>query len=199
MSNLMVVRNMLKDEAMKSGVKLTFMPFLIKAASESLKQFPILNSNLDAEKMTVHYKSSHNVSVAIHTPAGLVVPNVKDCQTKSILEIARELNELQEKGQKGTLTPADFANGTFSLSNIGVIGGTYTHPCIMPPQVAIGAVGKISKVPRFGPNDEVVAANIMIVTWCADHRIIDGVTMASFSNLWKNYLENPNLFMLTSH
>lgn len=78
------------------------------------------------------------------------------------------------------------------------IGGTYAKPVIMAPQVAIGAIGKTQKLPRFGPNDELIKAHIMQVSWCADHRVIDGVTMALFSNLWKKYLENPNHFLLSA-
>ncbi|GAB0094020.1 Dihydrolipoamide acetyltransferase component of pyruvate dehydrogenase complex [Sergentomyia squamirostris] len=196
MNNLMAVREQLKADALERGVKLTYMPFCIKAASKALLKFPILNSSLDEANESVIYRGSHNISVAMDTPQGLVVPNVKHCEQKTILDIARSLNELQERGQKGSLRPEDFADGTFSLSNIGIIGGTYTHPCIMSPQVAIGAMGRTKVVPRFGANDEIIKAFVMSVSWSADHRVIDGVTMASFSNLWKKYLENPNLFLL---
>uniref|UniRef100_A0A1B0EZD3 Dihydrolipoamide acetyltransferase component of pyruvate dehydrogenase complex n=1 Tax=Phlebotomus papatasi TaxID=29031 RepID=A0A1B0EZD3_PHLPP len=196
MSKLMAVREELKGDALERGVKLTYMPFFIKAASRALLKYPILNSSLDEANESVIYKAAHNISVAMDTPQGLVVPNVKHCEQKSLLDIARVLNELQERGQKGTLRPEDFTDGTFSLSNIGIIGGTYTHPCIMSPQVAIGAMGRTKVVPRFGDNDQIIKAFVMSVSWSADHRVIDGVTMASFSNLWKKYLENPNLFLL---
>ncbi|XP_059618685.1 lipoamide acyltransferase component of branched-chain alpha-keto acid dehydrogenase complex, mitochondrial [Phlebotomus argentipes] len=196
MSKLMSVREELKADALEKGVKLTYMPFFIKAASRALTQYPILNSSLDEPNESVIYKAAHNISVAMDTPQGLVVPNVKNCEQKSIIDIAKALNELQEKGQKGSLGPDDFADGTFSLSNIGIIGGTYTHPCIMSPQVAIGAMGRTKLVPRFGADGEIIKAFVMSVSWSADHRVIDGVTMARFSNLWKKYLENPNLFLL---
>ncbi|XP_061396686.1 lipoamide acyltransferase component of branched-chain alpha-keto acid dehydrogenase complex, mitochondrial [Musca vetustissima] len=197
MTRLMEFRDQLKDVAKEQGVgKLTFMPFCIKAASIALSKFPIVNSSLDLQNETLIYKGAHNISVAIDTPQGLVVPNIKNVQNKNIMEIAKDLNELVERGRKGTLTPQDFADGTFSLSNIGVIGGTYTHPCIMAPQVAIGAMGRTKAVPRFNEKDEIVKAYIMSVSWSADHRVIDGVTMASFSNVWKKYLENPALFLL---
>uniref|UniRef100_A0A1A9VLG6 Dihydrolipoamide acetyltransferase component of pyruvate dehydrogenase complex n=1 Tax=Glossina austeni TaxID=7395 RepID=A0A1A9VLG6_GLOAU len=197
MTRLMQFRDEIKGIAKENGISsLTFMPFFIKAASIALKKHPILNSSLDVEKEVVIYKSAHNISVAIDTPAGLVVPNIKNCQNKNIIEIAQDLNAVIDKGRKGSLAPSDFAGGTFSLSNIGVIGGTYTHPCIMAPQVAIGAMGRTKVVPRFNDKDEVIKAHIMSVSWCADHRVIDGVTMAKFSNMWKNYLENPALFLL---
>ncbi|XP_073830951.1 dihydrolipoamide branched chain transacylase E2 [Musca autumnalis] len=197
MTRLMEFRDQLKDVAKENGVgKLTFMPFCIKAASIALTKFPIINSSLDEQNESIIYKGAHNISVAIDTPQGLVVPNIKNVQNKNIIEIAKDLNALVERGRNGTLTPQDFADGTFSLSNIGVVGGTYTHPCIMSPQVAIGAMGRTKAIPRFNEKDEVVKAYIMSVSWSADHRVIDGVTMASFSNVWKKYLENPALFLL---
>lgn len=199
MTRLVAARDDLKADAAQRGVKLTYMPFMIKAASNALLHFPILNSTLDVESETIAYKAAHNISVAMATAEGLVVPNVKHCERKSIYEIAAELNALQERALRGQLVPADFAGGTFSLSNIGVIGGTYTHPCIMAPQVAIGALGKTKVVPRFGASGEIVRAHIMNVSWAADHRVIDGVTMAGFSEVWKKYLENPNRFLLDGH
>lgn len=195
-SKLVAVREQLKDEATRQGIKLTYMPFFLKAASNALFQYPILNSSFDEANESVILKAYHNISVAMQTPQGLVVPNVKHIEQKSILQIATELNALQERGAKGALTPNDFANGTFALSNIGIIGGTYTHPVVMTPQVAIGGLGQTRVLPRFNENGQVVPAHIMVVSWTADHRVIDGVTMASFSNLWKRYLENPNLLML---
>lgn len=125
MNQLINVRNQLKSEADVRGVKLSFMPFLIKAASIALAKYPVINSSLDVENESVIYHNSHNISIAIDTPQGLVVPNIKDIQNKGILRIARELNDLQERGQKGQLRPNDFANGTFSLSNIGVVSCLY--------------------------------------------------------------------------
>lgn len=195
-TKLVEVRSQLKEEAARHGIKLTYMPFFLKAASNALLQHPILNSSFDESSESVIYKTYHNISVAMQTPQGLVVPNVKNVEQKSILQIANDLNALQERGAKGALTPNDFANGTFALSNIGIIGGTYTHPVVITPQVAIGGLGKTRVLPRFDEAGRVVPAHIMVVSWTADHRIIDGVTMASFSNLWKQYLENPNLLML---
>lgn len=195
-TRLVALRNNLKHELESTGVKLSFMPFFIKAASIGLAQYPILNSSVDEATESIVYKSAHNISVAMATPNGLVVPNIKNCEQKSIIDIARDLNSLQQRGQQGQLTPADFANGTFSLSNIGVVGGTYTQPCIVTPQVAIGAIGTAIPVPRFDANDAIVKVHLIHVSWSADHRVIDGVTMASFSNEWKRYIEQPDRFIL---
>ncbi|XP_055301264.1 lipoamide acyltransferase component of branched-chain alpha-keto acid dehydrogenase complex, mitochondrial [Sitodiplosis mosellana] len=196
-TDLVKLRNSLKVDAESLGVKITFMPFFIKAASLALTKYPILNSSVDEENESIIYKSSHNISIAMATQSGLVVPNVKNCEQKTILQIARDLNDLLERGRAGKLRPDDFQNGTFSLSNIGVVGGTYTKPVIAPPQVAIGAIGTMHIVPRFiGDTDKVQRAHLICVSWSADHRVIDGVTMAGFSNEWKRYVENPNRFVL---
>lgn len=174
MTKLVSLRDEVKVEALARGIKLTYMPFFIKAASVSLHKYPILNSSLDIENESIIYKPYHNISIAIHTPMGLVVPNIKDVHKKSIVEITNDLMALHQRGIKGALAPEDFSDGTFTLSNIGVIGGTYTHPVIMAPQVCIGAIGKINVLPRFGPNGEIIKAHIMNVSFSADHRIIDG-------------------------
>lgn len=115
------MRDQLKEEAARRGVKLTYMPFFLKAASAALREFPILNSSYDESAESVIYKAYHNISVAMQTPNGLVVPNVKNVQQKSIMQIAADMNALQDRGTRGALTPDDFANGTFALSNIGIV------------------------------------------------------------------------------
>lgn len=195
-SKLVESREALKNIALSRGVKLTYMPIIIKATSLGLENIPILNSSLDSTCEHLTYKASHNIGVAMDTPNGLVVPVIKNVQNKTILDIARELNTLQEKGSKGQLGLAEISGGTFTLSNIGIIGGTYTKPVILPPQVAIGALGKIQVLPRFDAEGNIRKAHILTVSFSADHRVIDGVTMARFSNYLKNYLENPYTLLL---
>ncbi|XP_064575550.1 lipoamide acyltransferase component of branched-chain alpha-keto acid dehydrogenase complex, mitochondrial isoform X2 [Zonotrichia leucophrys gambelii] len=196
LTQLVQLREELKPVAEMRGVKLSFMPFFIKAASLGLLQYPILNASLDENCQNVTYKASHNIGVAMDTEQGLIVPNVKNVQVCSVFDIAVELNRLQSLGSAGQLGTSDLTGGTFTLSNIGTIGGTYAKPVILPPEVAIGALGKIQVLPRFNSKGEVVKAQIMNVSWSADHRIIDGATMARFSNLWKSYLENPTSMLL---
>ena len=141
-------------------------------------------------------KGSHNIGIAMDTPSGLIVPNIKNVQDLSILEIARELNRLQELGAAGKLEKQHLEGGTFTLSNVGAIGGTYASPVLFLPQVAIGAIGKIQTVPRFDASNQVYPANILTVSWSADHRVIDGATMARFSNEMKSFIENPNAMIL---
>ncbi|XP_006119877.2 lipoamide acyltransferase component of branched-chain alpha-keto acid dehydrogenase complex, mitochondrial isoform X1 [Pelodiscus sinensis] len=191
LTQLVQLREELKPVAQARGVKVSFMPFFIKAASLGLLHYPILNASVDENCQSITYKASHNIGVAMDTEQGLIVPNVKNVQVCSVFDIASELNRLQTLGSSGQLGTNDLTGGTFTLSNIGTIGGTYAKPVILPPEVAIGALGKIQVLPRFNGKGEVFKAQIMNVSWSADHRIIDGATMARFSNLWKSYLENP--------
>jgi len=193
------LRDELKPLADSRGVKLSYMPFILKAVSLALKRYPILNSSVNPEVTKLLYKASHNLGVAMDTPNGLIVPNIKDVQVLSIFEIAQELNRLHRLGKEGKLAKADLTGGTFTLSNIGAIGGTYAKPVLMPPEVAIGALGRIQRLPRFDDKGAVVPSQVMVVSWSADHRVIDGATMANFSNLWKNYLENPKAMLLDLH
>uniref|UniRef100_A0AAX7UXG7 Dihydrolipoamide acetyltransferase component of pyruvate dehydrogenase complex n=1 Tax=Astatotilapia calliptera TaxID=8154 RepID=A0AAX7UXG7_ASTCA len=196
LSRLVALRSELKPLAESRGVRLSYMPFFIKAASLGLHHFPILNASVDEDCQNITYKASHNIGLAMDTSQGLLVPNVKNVQLLSVLEIALELNRLQVLGASGQLGTADLMGGTFTLSNIGSIGGTYAKPVILPPEVAIGALGKIQVLPRFDAAGQVVPAHIMKVSWSADHRIIDGATMCRFSNLWREYLENPASMVL---
>ncbi len=193
---MVALRDELRPIAEARGVKLSYMPFILKAISLALKSYPVLNSSVNADVSKIIYKASHNLGVAMDTPQGLIVPNIKDVQVLTIFEIAQELNRLQRLGKEGRLGKDDLTGGTFTLSNIGVIGGTYAKPVLMPPEVTIGALGKIQKLPRFDERGNVVPTHIMIASWSADHRVIDGATMANFSNLWKNYLENPKAMLM---
>ncbi|EGZ15833.1 hypothetical protein PHYSODRAFT_334040 [Phytophthora sojae] len=196
MDALYDLRKELKPLAESRGVKLSFMPFIIKAASLALKHYPMLNATVNDTETELTLVAAHNISVAMDTPTGLIVPNVKNVQTKSIMEIAEDLNRLQQLAVAGKLAPADLTGGTFSISNIGSIGGTYMSPVLMVPQVAIGAIGQIQKLPRYDAEGNVEPVRLMNVSWSGDHRVIDGATMARFSNQWKAYLETP-VSMLT--
>ena len=186
------------------NVKLTYMPFLIKAASLALLEFPQINALYKSKEELLLIKAAHNIGVALDTPRGLLVPNIKSCEKRSILEIAAELNAIQEAGSRGALSQAQLSNATFSLSNIGFLGGTYTKPVIAPPEIAIGAIGRIQVLPRF-ENDKkassrddlkIVPMHIMNISWSADHRVLDGATICRFSNLWKSFLEEPKTMLL---
>ena len=131
------------------------------------------------------------------TPRGLLVPNIKQVNSLSMLEIAQELRELQALGADNKLGQTHLTGGTFSISNIGSIGGTYASPVVMLPQVAICAIGRMQTVPRFDVNGAVVPTQTMCMSFGADHRVIDGATMGRFSNRVKQLLESPHLLLST--
>lgn len=176
---------------MQRGIKLSFLPFFLKAASLALTEYPVLNSSLQNENTELRIHGEHNIGVAMDTPRGLVVPCVKGVAQRSIVDIAAELQRLQIAGAEGKLGEADLTGTTFSLSNIGSIGGTYAAPVINPPQVAIGAIGKLQELPRFDEEGNIDAVKIMNFSWAADHRVVDGAMMARFSNQMKAHIEQP--------
>ena len=199
MDKLMALRSRMKPMAEARGIKLTYLPFLVKAYSLALRQFPILNATVNKDCTEITYQGTHNIGIGMDTPAGLLVPNVKHCEQRSILSIAAELNRLQELGRVGKLSSADLTGGTFTISNVGAIGGTYAKPVVFSPEVAIVALGRTQKLPRFDENGQVVAANIMKTSYSCDHRIVDGASCARFSGLFKSFVEDPELMLADMH
>ncbi|CEP15445.1 hypothetical protein [Parasitella parasitica] len=178
--------------------KMTYLPIFVKCLSIALRHYPIMNAKLsgdvhDVNSIQITYRPSHNIGIAMDTPQGLIVPNVKNVQDKTIFDIAAEIHRLQELGKRNAIPVSDMKGGTITLSNIGTIGGTYANPVIVSSELAIVALGKMQKLPRFDSNDNIVAKQVMPVSWSADHRIIDGATIARFGNHWKNLIENPAL------
>jgi len=190
------LRPSLKKISEQRGVPISYVPIFVKAASLALKAFPVLNASVNEACDAITYKAAHNIGIAINTAQGLIVPNIKNVQDLTIIEIAQELHRLQELGRSGKLSSNDLSGGTFTLSNFGSIGGDFGIPVILPPEVVIGAMGKIKQVPKFDNNDQVVKAHIMKVVWSADHRIIDGATICKFSKHWKSTLENLPMMLL---
>ena len=170
---------------------LTLTAFMIKAVSLGISEIPIINSRIAASEDKYHLLESHNVSVAMDSPRGLVVPNIKNVQDLSLVEIQKRLIELQERTKTGRLSLDDIRGGTVSFSNIGVIGGTYAKPVIFDGQAVIGAAGRVQTVPRFDEMGNVVARRIINVSWTADHRHVDGASVARFCNVFKDAIENP--------
>ncbi len=173
---------------------LTLTAFFIKAVSLGISKYPIINSRLSVNSDSYHLLKNHNISVAMDSPRGLVVPNIKKVESMSILEIQKHLVELQKRAKNGRLSLDDIRGGTVSLSNIGVIGGTYAKPVIFDGQGVIGAVGRVQLLPRYSggdPNGPLVPRRIFNVSWTADHRHIDGASVANFSNVFKDCVEHP--------
>ena len=196
LTDLILLRKELKEQYAKEGIKLTMMPFFIKALSLAIKEFPVVNSQVNDDCTELTYFDDHNIGMAVDSKLGLLVPNIKGCQSKSIVEVAQEVTRLTDAAREGRVSPDDLKGGTISISNIGAIGGTIATPIINKPEVAIVALGKLQHLPRFDPQGNVVSRAIMQVSWSGDHRVIDGGTIARFNNLWKAYLENPAKMMM---
>lgn len=177
-------------------LKLSFMPFIIKAVSLGLREFPILNSSISSDEESIQYKSNHNIGIAMDTKIGLAVPVIKNVDNMSILNIAKELNRLMANGKEGSFSPDDLKDATFTISNIGSLGGTYASPIISKPQVAIIALGASKLVPKFDDDMKVIPDHIINLSAAADHRIIDGATMANFINIVKRNIENPHILLI---
>lgn len=191
LSELLRVKQRLVPIFAEQDIKLTLLPFFIKALSLALHEFTLLNSRLNEEATEVSYLPNHHIGVAVDTDAGLLVPVLRDCQRRSLLEIAVELERLTTAARAGRLVPAELQGATITLSNIGALGGVVSSPVVSPPQVAIAALGRLQQLPRFNEAGEVVTRNLMMVCWSADHRLIDGATMARFNRRWYQYLEQP--------
>ncbi|MCI2962651.1 dihydrolipoyllysine-residue acetyltransferase [Shewanella sp. N2AIL] len=196
LTDLVALRESMKVKYSSDEVKLTMMPFFMKSMSLALSQFPVMNSQVNADCTELTYKARHNIGMAVDSKVGLLVPNIKDVQDKSILEVAAEITRLTQAARSGRVAPADLKDGTISISNIGALGGTVATPIINKPEVAIVALGKLQTLPRFNAKGEVEARQIMQVSWSGDHRVIDGGIIARFCNLWKQYLEQPQEMLL---
>lgn len=178
--------------------KLTNLSFLVKALSLALTKFPTLNATVDPDVTTIRCHGAHNIGIAMATPHGLVVPNIKNCERLSISEVAAEIVRLRQLAAANQLPPADLAGGTITISNIGAVGGgTYACPLVFQPQMAIVALGRVRQLPRFDEEGEVCAAAIMNVSWAADHRVVDGATLAGLSMEWQHLVENPERLLLS--
>lgn len=195
MDALIALRSQLKPVFAEQGVKLSFMPFFVKALSLALKEFPVVNSQLNDEATELSYFDDHNIGFAVDSKIGLLVPNIKQVQHLSLFEIAQQMHTIIDKARDGKLSGDDLKGGTISISNIGALGGITATPVINKPEAAIVALGKTQQLPRFNDAGEVEAHNIMQVNWSGDHRIIDGATMVKFNNLWCHYLMNPSAML----
>lgn len=180
--------------------KLSFLPFIIKAVSLTLNRYAALNARVDTDpnssKPVLVMRSQHNIGVAMDTPSGLIVPVIKNVASLNVLSIAAELNRLQALAAAGKLTSQDLSGGTITVSNIGNIGGTYVSPVIVEKEVAIMGIGKIRSVPAFDEEGQVVEKHICNFSWSADHRVIDGATMARAAELVRGFVEEPDSMVM---
>lgn len=189
------LRQQSKDDYADAGVKLTTMPFLIKAVAVALREHPELNASIDMEQEQVIYKDYVNVGIAVDSDRGLLVPNMKNTDRMSIPDIARNLQQTASDIRGNTFEMSAIQGGTFTISNLGAIGGTYSTPIINVPEVAILLVGRSRKMPVV-VKDQIVARLMMPLSLSYDHRLVDGATAQRFLNDVKSLLENPSKLLM---
>jgi pyruvate/2-oxoglutarate dehydrogenase complex dihydrolipoamide acyltransferase (E2) component len=194
-TDLEQIRQSSKADYAEKGIKLTSMPFLIKSVAMALKEHPTINAALDMEAGQVIYKEYVNVGIAVDTERGLVVPSLRNANQLSIPDIARNLATMAEKVRTGDFSIDDLRGGTFTISNLGAIGGTYSTPIINVPEVAILLVGRSRKMPVV-IKDEIKIRLMMPLSLSYDHRLVDGGAAARFLNEVISYLEAPSRLLL---
>jgi pyruvate dehydrogenase E2 component (dihydrolipoamide acetyltransferase) len=190
------MREQSKADYAARGIKLTAMPFLIKAVASSLKRHPVINASVDLETNQVTYKEYVHIGIAVDTDRGLIVPVMRDADRKSISQIASELEKLAETFRGGEFAVEDLRGGTFTISNLGSVGGIYSTPIINPPQVAILLMGRSRTVAQVVDDDAIVPRLMMPLSLTYDHRLVDGAAAARFLNEVKGYLAAPGRLLL---
>jgi pyruvate dehydrogenase E2 component (dihydrolipoamide acetyltransferase) len=194
-TKLAALRDSMRADAEGKGLKLTYLPFIIKAVVEALKLHPTLNASLDDEEEEIVVKKYYNIGVAVDVPDGLIVPVVKAADEKSALDLAGEIQSLAKAARERTLDLADLKGGTFSITNVGVIGGFAATPIINYPEVAILATMKIEERAKIA-NGAVVVRKTLPLCLSFDHRVVDGAEAARFTKDLIRFLEEPEKLQL---
>ncbi len=194
---LVDLRNAAKEMGAAQGIKVTFLPFIMKAMVPALRKYPILNSTLDEEAGEIVFKHYYNIGLSVQTEDGLTAPVIKNVESKSILELAAEIQDVVDRARKKKLTAEDFSGGTITLTNAGSIGGLFATPIINFPEVAILGFNKIAKKPVY-KDGQIVVRDWTIFSMSLDHRIVDGAIAAEFMKEFIKYVENPALLVMES-
>lgn len=194
-TELVAHRKKFKEIAAEKDIKLTYLPYVVKALVSTLREFPQLNTSLDDEKEEIIQKHYYNIGIAADTDRGLLVPVIKHADRKSVFAISEEINQLATKARDGKLSPAEMKGASCSITNIGSAGGQWFTPIINHPEVAILGIGRISEKPIV-KNGEIVAAPMLALSLVFDHRVIDGATGQQALNHIKKLLGNPELLLM---
>ena len=194
-TELVRTREQMRAAAEKMNVKVTYLPFVMKALIATIREFPQFNASIDDANHEIVYKKYFNIGFAADTPNGLLVPVIHDADRKSILEISAEITDLATRARDGKLKPEEMKGATITITNIGSVGGTYATPIINHPEVAILGMYKISDKPVI-ENGQLKAIKVMNFTVTADHRLIDGAVAANFLRAFFARIENPSRLML---
>src|SRR3989344_317134 len=194
-THLAEIREKEKLKLQKQGIKLTYLPFVIKAIVNALKEHPYLNATLDEDNQEIILKKYYNIGIAVDTDDGLIVPVIKRAEIKKISELAKDLSNLSELAKGRKIDLSDLKGGTFTITNIGSIGGMYATPIINYPESAILGLGKIQDMPLV-INNKIQIRKVMHFSLSFDHRILDGAEAAKFANKVKESLEDPDSLLV---
>ncbi len=194
-TSLIALRSEVKPHAEKMGVKITYMPFVMKALMATVREFPKFNAMIDDAAQEIVYKKYFNIGFAADTPNGLLVPVIKNADQKTIYQLSHEIVELAGKARDGKLALEEMKGATFTITNIGSVGGTYATPIINHPEVAIFGMYKIQERPVI-KNGELDVASYMNFTVTCDHRLIDGAEAARFLAAFIARIESPGRLMM---
>lgn len=195
-TQLVALRESLKDFAEKNGTKITYLPFAMKALIATIKEFPMFNASIDDANSQIVYKKYFNIGFAADTPNGLMVPVIKNADQKSILEISKEIIDLSKRARDGKLKPDEMKGATITITNIGSVGGTYATPIINHPEVAILGMYKLTDKPVLNKDGSIGFIKSMNYTITADHRLIDGAVAAHFLKSFFQKIQNPGVLMM---
>lgn len=194
-SGLLALRDSAREAASGKGVRLTLLPFLVKAVARALQEHPYLNSSLDDEAEEIILKKYYNIGVAVDTSDGLMVPVIKGVPDKTLLQIAGELADLAQKARSRTIDLADLQGGTFTVTNYGSVGGIVGTPIIRHPEVAILGVGRVVERPVVREG-QIQVAPLLPLSLSFDHRVVDGAEAARFLNTLIRLIQKPELILL---
>jgi pyruvate dehydrogenase E2 component (dihydrolipoamide acetyltransferase) len=192
MSELVTLRDRMAKHVEKQGVRLSYLPFIIKAVVAGLKAYPRLNATVDDAREELLVRSSYHIGIATATPEGLIVPVVRNADRKSVVGLSREIQDLAERGRAGTLSRAELTGSTFTITSLGALGGLLATPILNYPEVAILGVHKIQRRPVYRADGSIGPADMMNLSISLDHRVVDGFEGAQFVAKVKSYLEDPH-------
>jgi pyruvate dehydrogenase E2 component (dihydrolipoamide acetyltransferase)/2-oxoisovalerate dehydrogenase E2 component (dihydrolipoyl transacylase) len=195
-TELVRLRQSLRDSADKVGVKVTYLAFAVKAVTAALREVPLVNATLDEQAGEIILHARYDIGVAVATPAGLIVPVVKGADKLDLFQIAHEVERLSTDARQGKSKLEDLRGGTFTITSIGNIGGLFSAPIINPPEVGILGIGKVMKRPTFDTAGQVKAADMVYLSLAFDHRVVDGAVGAAFGNAIIKQLQNPLALIL---
>lgn len=195
-TKLVEVRTLLKPRAAERGIKLTYIPFIAKACSIAFRDFPNVNATMDEEANELVVRGAHHFGISVDTPNGLVVPVIRDVQTKSILQLAAEMQELFARTRDGKARLEELSGSTFTITSVGSIGGVLATPILNVPEVGILGVNQIKKKAVVLDDDSIAVRHRTYLSPSFDHRVIDGAVAARFVRRLKELLENPELLLV---